>query len=247
MGCPLSVVLPQIFFNFTTLFSYPVFFCLFHASLDVVHFLVFLRSFRFESCLSQFSPFVAQIKKGFCLSQCLPRISLAGSVTAVLKVVIIESMSVSSLFMMVRGANFPPIKAWRVSNTLGSFSFSRSNLSPVCFGLLILFRRRWKVTTSKLWSLSLSVPGKLRVLELFTPGRKRLFWLRCCPFGLSQVHFLNALLPNNCWFPTVMSTLTDPLQNIFGKDRDTHLRRSRRHCQHWRQDNHNALLIISMA
>ena len=57
--------------------------------------------------------------------------SLAVSVTAVLKVVIIESMSVSSLLMMVRGANLPPIIAWKVSNTLGSFSFSRSNLSLV--------------------------------------------------------------------------------------------------------------------
>ena len=48
--CPLTVVLPQIFFNLTTLFSYPVFFCLFHAPLDVVvHLPVFLRSFRFKS------------------------------------------------------------------------------------------------------------------------------------------------------------------------------------------------------
>ena len=31
--CPLNVVLPQIFFSLTTLFSYPVFFCLFHAPL----------------------------------------------------------------------------------------------------------------------------------------------------------------------------------------------------------------------
>ena len=38
---------------------------------------------------------------------------------------------------MVRGANLPPIIAWKLSNTLGSFSFSRSNLSLVCFGLLI--------------------------------------------------------------------------------------------------------------
>ena len=38
----------------------------FHAPLDVVvHFLVFLRSFRLKSFLSQFSPFVAQIKN-FC-------------------------------------------------------------------------------------------------------------------------------------------------------------------------------------
>ena len=58
------------------------------------------------------------------------------------KVVIIESMSVPSLLMMVRGANFPPIIAWKVSNTLGSFSFSKSNLSLVCFGSLIVFRRR---------------------------------------------------------------------------------------------------------
>ena len=72
--------------------------------------------------------------------RCLPKISLAVSVTAVLKVVIIESMSLSSLFMMVRGANFPHIIALKVSNTLGYFSFSRSNLSLVCFCVLTLFR-----------------------------------------------------------------------------------------------------------
>ena len=122
---------------------YTVFFSLFHAPLDVVvHFLVFLRSFRLKAFLSQFSPFVAQINnvcsgKVFFFWRCLPKISMAVSVTAVLKVVIIESMSVSSLLMMVRGANLPPIIAWKLSNTLGSFSFSRSNLSLVCFGLLI--------------------------------------------------------------------------------------------------------------
>ena len=91
---------------------------------------------RVESLLSRFSPFVAQMKN-FCsepvffvfvflfFGRCLPRISLAVLVTAVLKVVIIESMSVSLLLMMVRGANLPPIIAWKVSNTLGSFSFSR--------------------------------------------------------------------------------------------------------------------------
>ena len=57
---------------------------------------------------------------------------MAVSVTAVLKVVITESMSVSSLFMMLRGAYFPSIVAWKVSKTLGSFIFSRSNLSLVC-------------------------------------------------------------------------------------------------------------------
>ena len=48
--------------------------------------------------------------------------------------------------LMVRGANFPPIIAWKVSNTLRSFSFLRSNLSLVCFGMLILFekKRHWR-------------------------------------------------------------------------------------------------------
>ena len=98
---------------------------------------------------------------------------MAVSVIAVLKMVIIESMSVSSLFIMVRGANSPIIIAWKVSNTLGSFSFSRSNLSLVCFGLLNLFKRMWMVIISKSWSLPMSAPGKLLVLALFTPDRKR--------------------------------------------------------------------------
>ena len=59
----------------------------------------------------------------FFFCWCLPRISMVVSVIAVLKVMI---RSVSSLFMMLRGANFLPITAWKVSNTLGSFSFSRS-------------------------------------------------------------------------------------------------------------------------
>ena len=85
----------------------------------------------------------------FVFWRCLPRISLTVSVTAVLKVVIIGSMSVSSLFMMVR-------ETW-----------------VFCFNVLILFRRRWKVIISKSWSLPVSVPVKLRVLALFTPDRKR--------------------------------------------------------------------------
>ena len=31
-------------------------------------------------------------------------------------------------------------------------------------------------------------------------------------------------------------TLTHPLQHISGENYDRHLRRSRRHCQHWRQN-----------
>ena len=72
--------------------------------------------------------------------------------------------------MMVRGANFPPIIAWKVSNTFGIFQLFEVKL--VYFGLLILFRRRWKVIISKLWSLPMSAPGKLCVLAMFIPDRK---------------------------------------------------------------------------
>ena len=41
--------------------------------------------------------------------------------------------------MMVRGANLPPIIAWKISSTLGSFSFSRSNLSLCVFWLADFF------------------------------------------------------------------------------------------------------------
>ena len=37
-----------------------------------------------------------------------------------------------------------------------------------------------------------------------------------------------------------MSTLTHPLQHISGNDYDRRLRRSRRHCHYWRQNNHQS-------
>ena len=155
-----------------TLFSYSVFFSLFHAPLDDDHFLVFLRSFRLKSFLSQFSPFVAQIKNfcndpGFFLLMMFAKDLLAVSVTAVMKVVIIESISVSSLLMMVRGADLLPIIAWKLSNTLGSLSCSRSNLSLVCFGLLIFFqakaegRHQQVLITSNVCSWKTSCSGNI--------------------------------------------------------------------------------------
>ena len=64
LECFLVVVLLQIFLNLIMLFSYPGFFCLLHAPLDdVVHFPVFLRSFRFKSFLSHL--FSRQIKNIF--------------------------------------------------------------------------------------------------------------------------------------------------------------------------------------
>ena len=69
--CPLTVVLPQIFFNLTTLFPYPVLFSLFHAPLDVVvHFLVFRSSFRLESFLvKQGKVTTVQDRSGKCLTE----------------------------------------------------------------------------------------------------------------------------------------------------------------------------------
>ena len=91
----------------STLACLEVFFSLIHAPLDViVHVLVYLRSFMLKSFLSRFSPFVAQIKN-FCSDQ-KKYTDIDSMITAVLKVVIIESMSVSSLLMMVRGAMFTP-------------------------------------------------------------------------------------------------------------------------------------------
>ena len=120
--CPLTVVLPRIFFNLTTLFFYPVFFSLFRAPPDVVvYFLYFLRSLRlifFSFWVLSFcrtDQELLQWSRVFVFWRWLPRISLAVSVTAVLKVMIIESMSVSLLLMTVRGANLPPIIAWKVS------------------------------------------------------------------------------------------------------------------------------------
>ena len=57
--CPLTVVLPQIFFSLTTLSSQKVFFCLF-----------LLGSFRFKSFLSQFSTIVITLPKKDSLQQC---------------------------------------------------------------------------------------------------------------------------------------------------------------------------------
>ena len=65
-----------------------------------------------------------------------------------LKVVIIESRSVSSLFMMVRGANSPLIIAWKVSNTLGSFSFFKVKLESCVFWLADSFQAKVERSSS---------------------------------------------------------------------------------------------------
>ena len=80
------------------------------------------------------------------------------------------------------------------------------------------------------------------------------FYLFHAPFGF-VVHFpvflksfrfksfLSSLLLSHRSTDSVgMSTFTHPLQHISGKDHDRRLRRSRRHFQHWRQNNHQPTL-----
>ena len=74
---------------------------------------------------------------------------MAVSVIILLKVLVSKFTSESLSPSTISGANFPPIIALNASATSGSLSFSVSNLILVGFGLLILFRRMWKVVISK--------------------------------------------------------------------------------------------------
>ena len=162
----------------------------------------------FLSCLllSHRSKISAVTQVFFFFWRCLPWVSLVVSVTALLKVVIYESRFVYSFAHDGERCKLPACHSLEGFQHLESFSFSRSHLSFVCFGLLILFRRRWKVIISKSWSLPVSAPGILRVLAMFTPDRKRFLprmwhiWLWCCPLGLCKVHLMDAL-----WWPEVFA------------------------------------------
>ena len=139
---------------------------------------------------------------------CMSRISLAVSVTAVLKVVITESRSVSSLFIMVRGASFWQIIAWKVSNILESFDFSRSNLSLVCFGILLLCRRRWKIIINK--SRSLYVFQKHTLVNVFCQCSLLIgsaSSLECNQSGCDVVHLGYAMSMDALWWPEVLANI----------------------------------------
>ena len=150
----------------------------------VVHLLVFLRSFTFKSffcslLLSNRSRISAVTQVFFSwrclqkdLTRCFSHCCVEGS----------DCWTHVCIFITHDGERCKPIIAWKVSNTLGSFSISRSNLSQVCFGLLILFRRRWKIIISKSGSLPMSASGKLLVLARSSSA--------------SHGHFLCLLLEN---------------------------------------------------
>ena len=61
---------------------------------------------------------MSEVTHGFFIRRCLPRISLAVSVTAMFIAVTILSMSLFSFSSRMSGANFPPIFAWKAFATL---------------------------------------------------------------------------------------------------------------------------------
>ena len=92
---------------------------------------------------------MSAVTHDFFVRRYFPRISLAVSVTILLKVLVSKFTSVFLSSSMVKGANFQPIFALNSSVTSVSLRFSMSNLILVGFGLLILFMRMWKVVISK--------------------------------------------------------------------------------------------------
>ena len=97
--------------------------------------LYFCRSFSMSS-----------VTQDFFVDRCLPRMSLTVSVTAVLKLLIKVTISVTWLSKTRSATNFPLIFALKISAKFGSLSFSR--LSSLSFPV--------------------SAPGKLLVLAMFT-------------------------------------------------------------------------------
>ena len=146
-----------------------------------MHFLMLLFTslyFSDPSFLSQSSPFVAQVKV-FCSEPGLFLLTMfAKDLTGCFSHCCVQGgdhWTQVCVFIVDDGERCKLSTYRRLEgfNTLGSFSFLMSNLSLVSFGLLILFRRRWKVIISRSWLLPMSATGKLNVLAMFTPDRKR--------------------------------------------------------------------------
>ena len=108
------------------------------------------------------------VTQGFFAGRCLPRMLLAVSITAVLKMLIKASISLSWFSRERSGANFPPIVARKISAMLGSLSFSRLNLILMLPWSFTLWRQSLKVIITSSWSLPMSTPGKLLVFVMFT-------------------------------------------------------------------------------
>ena len=87
---------------------------------------------------------ISGVIQGLLFRRCLPRSSAAVSVTALLKWVTMASRSTSSSTSEARGANLPPIVAWKAFITVGSFSFSGSNLILGWVGFLEFLKTKEK-------------------------------------------------------------------------------------------------------
>ena len=118
------------------------------------------------------------VTQGVLFHRCLPGSSAAVSVTVLLKWVTMESRSASSSTSIARGANLPPIVAWKTLITVGLFSFSRSNLILGWVGFLEFLRRVWKVIITMSWLLPTSAPGDVLVLAVLIPEGNRFFTKR---------------------------------------------------------------------
>ena len=131
-------------FHFLILTLYPSLFCHLHLCPDLSFNLsIVFGSFWLASIFLQVSSLVTKIThlRGYLFRRCLSRRSAAVSVTALLKWVTMESRSASSSTSVARGANVQPIVAWKSFITVGSFSFSRSNLILGWVGFLDFLRR----------------------------------------------------------------------------------------------------------
>ena len=121
----------------------------------------------------------------FFLRHSFPSITLAASVTAVLYMVIMVLMSMSSSLSLTSGANFPPMVARKLQATSGSLNFSRSNLSLGWFGFHV-FKQTRKFIITRPWSLPMSAPAKLLVPWMLTPDWKLFLTASLWSFGRSE-------------------------------------------------------------
>ena len=96
--------------------------------------------FCFSSLILSHSFSMLSVTQGYSAGRCLSRMLLAVSVTAVLKLLIKASISVSWFSRVRSEANFPPIVAQKMSAMLGSMSFSRLNLILRLPSFFILWR-----------------------------------------------------------------------------------------------------------
>ena len=161
--CSLAVVSPQIFLTLTTMFSYPVFFCLFSGTAwcccslpctsQILHVWIFSSSVLSFCCTDQ--EFL-QWLSFFFFWWCLPRISRAVSVTAV----IMDDGEMCKL---------PAYHSLESFQHTVIFQLFEVKLESVCSGLLILFQMKQVMVTSNVCSWDTLCSGNV------------LFWLDAVP------------------------------------------------------------------